>query len=269
MIELSEYYLLGGLCLRLQIASCQTATTREIEKLLVPLLNFRSDDCLKGAWILNIIESDLENSSLMRYVHVGINRGYQKHFILTANDQRILAQDRILFSVMYLATWWHAIHGGLCLHAAAVSRNGNGFLFLGESGAGKSTVSTMSAAIGIPVLAEDRVFLLNQHNHYSLASGPHPTTEYAHYSSLCPNLRAVFVLAKDRENFITPISQSDAGKYLFAAFLQNSASGYLPAGVMESAFTAACDVARQVPTFELHFHKSPDFWKLIDEQFPD
>jgi len=285
MVELSELFRLGGLCLRLQIVSNQTDSVQQIKKLLYPLLGFHSDDSNEEAWFLSIIESapslqiqdlsilpqasDLKISSLLRYVHLGINSGYKRHYFLTGNDPRILAPDRILFSVMFIATWWHAIHGCLCLHAAGVSRNGNGFLFLGESGAGKSTVSIMSAALGLPVLAEDRVFIMDQHDHYSLASGPHSATEYTHYSHLRPNLRAIFTLAKDRENYIAPLSQLDAGKYLFAAFLQNSASGFLPAEVMKLAFKAACDVARRVPTFELHFRKNPDFWNLIDKQFPD
>jgi len=29
------------------------------------------------------------------------------------------------------------------------------------------------------------------------------------------------------------------------------------------------DLARTIPGYELHFRKSPDFWKLIDAEFPD
>jgi hypothetical protein len=216
-----------------------------------------------------VLPSASKDTNLISSLPFDLTQGYHEQFFIASSDQQILAPERILFSVMYLATWWHVLNSGLCLHAAAVSRNEQGFLFLGESGAGKSTISTLSADLGIPVLAEDRVFLLNQQNAYILAAGPHPATEYVNYSSLRPNLRGIFILIQDDDNYIKPTPHPITAKYLFAAFLQNSASGFLPSNAMAMAFKTISGIARQIPTFELHFRKSPDFWRLIDEQFPD
>jgi hypothetical protein len=278
MIEIDEIYRFGGLCVRLKINSMQKESVEQLRGFLMPLLPFRSNDCNVENWNLSMADFEFESNaksltslfspSDSKYANV-ITHEDRKQFFVVSNDQRILTPERILFSVMLLATWWHVLNGGLCLHAAAVSRNKQGFLFLGKSGAGKSTLSTLSSEIGIPVLAEDRVFLLNQHSSYMLAAGPHPTTEYVHYSNLRPNLRGIFILEKDRTNYIKPTPHSKAAKYLFAAFLQNSASSYLPASAMDLAFKTISCIARQIPTFELHFRKSPDFWRLIDERFPD
>lgn len=45
--------------------------------------------------------------------------------------------------------------GGVVLHSAGVVRNGAAFLFLGRSGAGKTTVARLSLAAGAEVLSDD------------------------------------------------------------------------------------------------------------------
>lgn len=49
--------------------------------------------------------------------------------------------------------------GGLLLHAAGLSYGGQGYVFLGESGAGKSTIAELFAARGATVLSDERVIL--------------------------------------------------------------------------------------------------------------
>jgi hypothetical protein len=46
-----------------------------------------------------------------------------------------------------LADRWHTNQGGLILHSSAVARGEDGFLFLGDSGSGKSTVARLSSSI--------------------------------------------------------------------------------------------------------------------------
>jgi hypothetical protein len=285
MNEIVETYRLGGLSVLLQINSMQNETFELLKRFLTPLSPFRSSDRNVETWNLYMADFELlphakdlaspislsesGGTNLMSSIPFCVTDENQEQFFVVSNDQRIFASERILFSVMFMATLWHVLNSGLCIHAAAVSHNNNGFLFLGESGAGKSTIATLSSELGIPVLAEDRVFILNKSNTYLLAAGPHPSTKYTKYSKLRPNLRGIFLLVKDTHNYIIPTKHSLAAKSLFASFFQNSASGYLPASAIELAFKTISCVARQVPTFELHFCKTPDFWKKIDEQFPD
>jgi hypothetical protein len=266
MVELSQSYQLGWASIRLDIASFQDKTIEELERRLVALQPFQCDSCQGETWSLRMSDStssvSLKNQSLK-------NDGNQNCFFAESDNARILDSARILFSVMLLATRLHVRHNGLCLHAAAVSRNGKGFLFLGEGGAGKSTVSRMSTDIGIPVLAEDRIFLSYQESHYFLAPGPHPDTDYINTPDLRPSLDGIFVLVKDKEDYLIPLSQAETAKYMFAAFLQNSASGFIPPEEMALAFATISEVGRRVPAYFMHFRKSPDFWKVINDQFPD
>lgn len=261
MITLSQFFQLGEVCIHLHIVAHQLKTMVQLENLLVPLLPFQ---CKKGS-------GDISNLRIMDGLVSDYNQNYKLanpgDFLAASRDSRIFTIERILFSVMLLATRQHILNNGLCLHAAAVSRHARGFLFLGESGAGKSTISSLSAEIGIPVLAEDRVFLLNNKSGYLLAAGPHPTSEYVNYSDARPLLKGIFVIFKDQFEYIKPISHVEASKFLFAAVLQNSAMNYLPNDILELAFKTVCNVGRKIPAFELHFRKTPNFWKLIDEQF--
>jgi len=277
--EISNSFQVGNFHLILDIRSPNNIGVKQLNELLIPLIPYK---CLTDStiWRLQIICSASDAKGLLlgrkmptfQKVHssttVTVNQDNQVLFNTTSEDLRILSPERILFSVMFLATWWHVIHGGLCLHAAGVSYKNKGFLFLGESGAGKSTVSALSDSIGIPVLAEDRVFVLRDETEsYALGAGPHEATTYHRYVNMRAKLAAAYILVQDRENSVRNLPKKDAAKYIYAAFLQNSASGYLPKDVLKLAFKVACDLARNLQIFELHFNKSPDFWKLIDAQF--
>ncbi len=71
---------------------------------------------------------------------------------------------RLMVCAIFISTSLHVKQGGLCLHSAAVSRSGKGFLFLGESGAGKSTATKMSESVGCLALGDDLNFILPAQN---------------------------------------------------------------------------------------------------------
>jgi len=54
------------------------------------------------------------------------------------------------------------------LHASAVEIGGNGLLFVGESGRGKTTTALALATCGWTLIADDRCFLTNREGHYQL-----------------------------------------------------------------------------------------------------
>ena len=52
-----------------------------------------------------------------------------------------------------------SMHGKYCLHASCVSKNGSACIFLGRSGEGKSTISTMLAKSGFEYMGDDLIFI--------------------------------------------------------------------------------------------------------------
>jgi hypothetical protein len=174
--------------------------------------------------------------------------------------------------LLFLSMGWHISNGCFIVHSAAVVHKKKGFLFLGESGAGKSTVAQLSASLGYPALGDDLNFVLHDGNlkGYRLAASPSPVVSPVGYSMDKPPLRTVFKLVQDKTDFLVPLKTEALARALFDAFLQETPYvNRLPDEFIGLGFRVACDIARRVPGFELHFRKSPDFWKLIDEKFPE
>jgi hypothetical protein len=169
-----------------------------------------------------------------------------------------------------LATQWHVERGGLGLHCCAVARRSDGFLFLGDSEAGKTTVARLSASIGHQVLGDDLNFIVRDGEvGYRLAASPSPKLSPVGYSARRPLLRGMFTLIKDGSDYLAPLSPIRTARALFDGFLdQTPHIRGLPDKMVGLAFQVACDVARRVPGYELHFRKSSNFWGLINERFP-
>jgi len=176
---------------------------------------------------------------------------------------------KIWLNILFLGISWHIAHRGLCLHSSALVRRNDGFLFLGDSGAGKTTVTQLSASVGRPALGDDLNFIFRKEDECFLAAIPSPMLSPAGYSMQRPVLRGIFTLIQDESNHLVPISSILTAEALLDGFMQVPFAQKLPEKLVSLAFETCCDIARRVPGYELHFRKSPDFWKVIDEQFPD
>lgn len=189
-------------------------------------------------------------------------------FVLLFEKEMIL--NRISGFIYFLATYWYASNKGLLLHSAAIANNRTGFLFLGEGGAGKSTAASLSASVGSSVLSDDLAFVvLRDNSRYELAAAPGPVSRYTTNPLLRPKLEGIFRLVKDSQDFLLPISQTTTAHIIFRSFEWSHWVDHLSLKTQSLAYRTACDIARSIPGYELHFRKSPDFWKLINERFPD
>lgn len=172
--------------------------------------------------------------------------------------------------LFFCAIYWYSSHRGLFLHGAAVSNNQAGFLFLGEGGAGKSTAASLCASIGISVLSDDLAFILRKgKGNYELAAAPGPNSRYSTNPLLRPTLKGVFRLVKDSSDSLKPLSQTATAHILFRSFEWSQWVNHLSPQTVSEVFLSVSDIARSIPGYELHFRKSPDFWKLIDGYFPE
>jgi len=175
---------------------------------------------------------------------------------------------QIYLYIVFLAAIWHIQQGGLFLHSSGVARGQNGYLFLGQSEAGKSTVAQLSASLGYQILGDDLNFIIrNKKNHYLIAPAPSIKQLPLDYSTLRPNLRGVFKLVQGDKNVLIPMSYVNSVQTLFAAVLQTPKSIAFPRTIYKIFFQTISIIARSFPCYELHFRKSPDFWKLIDAEF--
>jgi hypothetical protein len=54
-----------------------------------------------------------------------------------------------------------SMHGKYCIHASCVAKEESAYLFLGKSGEGKTTISTLLGGIGFEYMGDDLVFISN------------------------------------------------------------------------------------------------------------
>lgn len=170
---------------------------------------------------------------------------------------------------LFLATLWHAKLGGLCLHSSTVTRKQKGFMFLGASTSGKTTVAKLSNIDDNIILGDDINFLIKINGTYRISSAPSISPLPVGYSEHQPLLCGIFILKKDTSDYLIPLSSYQVANFLFDSFIESPPGTKIPSIFMEQIFHNIGDIARQIPGYELHFRKSPDFWQLIDEQFPD
>jgi hypothetical protein len=169
----------------------------------------------------------------------------------------------------YLATAWHVAQGGLLTHSAAAAKADFGFLFLGDSGAGKTTVSKISNSKGLSTLGDDLNFLLPGDNgHATILAAPSLRMQSFGYEPVQPWLRGIFSLCQDTRDFLSPLTPLRTAELLVRAGYQAPFVPKLPEPGVRQAFRNACTIARDVPGYEMHFTETPRFWDLIHQTFP-
>jgi hypothetical protein len=163
----------------------------------------------------------------------------------------------IIHAVEALATYWHVLNGGGPLHASAIARRGKGYLFLGTSGAGKSTVAHLSAWADGAAIHDDHVMLGVETDGYRLAHAGSPSSPFLH---------AVFLLRKGTSNHVTPLGPLAVCAALTRGVLEYAVGQNRFGPWVRQAFQNMAKVARRVPGYTLEFRKSPDFWDVIDAE---
>jgi hypothetical protein len=157
--------------------------------------------------------------------------------------------------------------GGVVVHSAGVVRDGGAFLFLGRSGAGKTTVSRLGLERGATVLSDD----LN-----ALQPGPEgaeleklPFTgdlgsdlgEAGAPAARYP-LRALFRLEKSDEDRLIPLSRAEAVACLLAC------SPFLNVDPYRREELIANLLRLLAPGFALRFSLGGGFWSILAGKWP-
>lgn len=155
----------------------------------------------------------------------------------------------------------HAInHGGFVLHAAGLVKNGGAYVFFGPSGAGKSTVTELSE--GCPILSDDLVLLRKTQAGWVAATTPFAGTfpQEGKTSGEYP-LRGLFRLIQAERDELLPLSKGLAvGKVLSCCpFVGTPSKRH---DLLLPLVTRCCG---EIPTHDLFFRKTPDFWNIILE----
>ena len=154
--------------------------------------------------------------------------------------------------------------GGLVLHSAALREAGLGFLFVGRSGAGKTTLCSLAAELEIEVLSDELNAVVPLDGGFSLQAVPFagdfgqaPGQEPPH------PLTAVLGLEHGATPGLRVCSKAEAVSRIVASCPYVNTDP-----VSESALhSRAQALADTVPFRVLTFAKSPNFWSVLHREY--
>ncbi|NLG28706.1 MAG: radical SAM protein [Chloroflexi bacterium] len=144
------------------------------------------------------------------------------------------------------------------LHSSAIILNGQGYLFVGHSEAGKSTMLKMLRAHG-EILCDDRNIVRRWPDGYRV----HGTWSHGELPDVSPAgapLRAVFFLDKATHNELVPVGDR---KERFASLLAHVVRPLVTADWWASTLDLAADMAAAVPAYRLRFDLSGQVVDLL------
>jgi hypothetical protein len=156
------------------------------------------------------------------------------------------------------------LNDGLVFHASSVSIRGKAHVFVGDSGAGKTTMAKLSNSTpGVVVLADNQVFIRKlQGVHYVF---PFPFSQYNKDGDVSNiPVAAFYILHKSLSNNTMKLSFID-GLRAFGREIQVINVGDFPSDheFPKSVRLAVFDLAKSVNIKRLYFLPTADVWKLI------
>lgn len=152
---------------------------------------------------------------------------------------------------------------GCFIHAAGVEKDGKGYLFLGSSGAGKTTIANLIK--GRKLLSDDSPILMQEDGHFSIYTSPYCQVNLlGKEKKFCRDmaeLNHVYVLKKDRFNHLKEADKkvvfSDLIKYHIHLLRCITRRG------KENVFNLCFDFCQRLPIHELHFGLKESPWQTI------
>lgn len=199
--------------------------------------------CTKGLWQFGRTDFRAEWSP-------DTGSGWIRH--VTAAPHTIDAFLRMLYSVLI------AGQGGFLVHAASAIRNGKAFVFMGVSGAGKTTMTRLAPPDAAPLTDEVSYIRIHEGRYWAFG-----TPFFGDWGKAGANLsapiEAVYQLAQGPANVIEPLAPKDAVR----ALLRNIMFFSKDPELVRVAFETACRFVGAVPVRRLTFAPTPEVWELI------
>ncbi len=158
--------------------------------------------------------------------------------------------------------------GGVVVHSAGLVRDGGAFLFLGRSGAGKTTVSRLGLEHGAAVLSDDLNALQPGAEGAELEKLPF-TGDLGDSGAAAARhpLRALFRLEKSEEDRLVPLSLAQAVACLLVCSPFLNVDPYRREGLIATLLRLLSGPGA-VPGFALRFSLGGGFWSILAEKWP-
>jgi hypothetical protein len=158
---------------------------------------------------------------------------------------------RILLTVVLLP------QRGFLLHAATVIRDGRAYIFVGRSGAGKSTVASLSPEGNV---LTDEISLLRYSNGCWQAHG---TPFWGEFRAAGSNrqfpVAGIYSLVQAGSDRVEPLSAKQALRALLPCVLFFTSEN----DAHEALLKMLLSLIGEIPCHRLHFRRKAEFWKVI------
>ena len=155
--------------------------------------------------------------------------------------------------ILYYLT---VIHGDIMIHASGINSAGNGYLFSGVSGKGKTTMAKLWDNSGARVIHDDRLIIRHT------GSGGyvmHNTPVYRNDVPLQSPLSKIFLIEHGKKNELIPVNGSGCVSMVMANCIQHNWNTEIIAGLLGSV-SIMCPV---IPAFRLLFKPDKSVIDLI------
>jgi len=154
-----------------------------------------------------------------------------------------------------------AREGGMLMHASSAVRDGRAFVFMGVSGAGKTTISRLAPA-GVHLLTDEMSYLRREADGYFAYGTPFSGELGRPGANLRAPLACIYLLAQGPENRIEALGHADAVRGLLANILFFAQDREL----VQAIFASAIELAERVPVRRLTFVPDSRVWDLIGNE---
>jgi len=144
--------------------------------------------------------------------------------------------------ILYYLT---VINKDIMIHASGVNNAGEGFLFSGISGKGKSTMAKLWDNWGAKVIHDDRLIIRKSGNGYSMYNTP----VYNNDKPLDSPLDRIFIIDHGIENKLIPLREASAVSMVMANCIQHTWGPAIISKLLESV----SEMCRVIPTYRLFF----------------
>jgi hypothetical protein len=194
------------------------------------------------------------------------NNDYSEGDIYT-NPSALFLRNRSTHSLTFFTTDqvllvpFLSLRQGIVLHGCGIIMDGQGYIFVGHSGAGKSTIAKMFVNRA-KIICDDRVIVRKIGGRF-FVYGTWCHGDLPFVSPEGAELKGIFFLNKDSVNSLKPCPPGEVSPKLFNL----KVSALLDPLFVNSDFELCVEIARSVPSFCLNFRKDYSIFRFLDSAF--
>jgi hypothetical protein len=154
--------------------------------------------------------------------------------------------------ILYYLT---VINNDIMIHASGVSHEGEGYLFTGISGMGKSTMANLWNSYGAKVIHDDRLIIRRMGDGYRMFNTPVYDNDYPLVSSL----NKIFIIDHGIEDKMIPLKEAASVSQIMANCIQHT----WDSGIIGRLLESVSEMCRTIPVYKLFFRPGRDVIEYI------